>query len=596
MEERQQNLLTNNDFAYRKFSSDLMEYFGEDVIKNWFHGLKLLYNVNSNSKNNSNNHLSKDSNGSNNLNNLSASSIFTTSRSNSSNSLLVDENFSPYGDNLSYQNECNDGLILGAPTSFIRDWIQTYYFEKIQEIAKKNFMEIKKVIALDMNVYGRNGKSGKNGKGKAANLQENSSLLEDSSQESLLQQISYPQNSQQNKSQQKTPQQQNSKEKVENSPIDSYIEYTIFSQEDIDLKASNSSKNEKSSNVESIETHASNLNEKYNFDTYVTGKANEFAYAAARRVAEQDDVYNPLFFCGKVGMGKTHLMHAIGLYASKNRGKKVLYTTAETFMYDFVNAIRHQTIMDFKKIFRSVDILMIDDIQFIADKGSTQEELFHTWNSLIEQNKQVIVSADKFPGEINGIPERMKSRLSAGLVAVLHEADYELRLSILHEKVNSMQEQFSITLENGVLELLAESIISNIRELEGMFLNVFARNRNGLISLEDTRAILNERYPVNTKFMNVDDIKRIVADHYNIRVSDLITKVRTKDIARARQVAMFLTKNMTTMSLPSIGKRFGGRDHTTVMHAVKSINELLSSNDSEIQEDIKILKKKIMID
>jgi len=341
--------------------------------------------------------------------------------------------------------------------------------------------------------------------------------------------------------------------------------------------------------------HTAPLDARFTFDNFVVGKPNELAHAAARRVAEGGPVtFNPLFLYGGVGLGKTHLMHAIAqeLQISKPE-MNVLYLSAEQFMYRFVQALRDRKMMDFKEIFRSVDVLMVDDVQFIAGKDSTQEEFFHTFNALVDQNKQIIISADRAPGEIKDLEERVKSRLQCGLVVDLHPTDYELRLGILQSKVENQRRNYpGLDVEDGVLEFLAHRISTNVRVLEGALTRLFAFASlvGREINMELTQDCLADVLRASERKITVEEIQRKVSEHYNIRLSDMIGPKRLRSYARPRQVAMYLCKQLTSRSLPEIGRRFGGRDHTTVMHGVKRIEELKQS-DSQIAEDIELLRR-----
>lgn len=337
------------------------------------------------------------------------------------------------------------------------------------------------------------------------------------------------------------------------------------------------------------------LDARFTFDNFVVGKPNELAHAAARRVAEGGPVtFNPLFLYGGVGLGKTHLMQAIVQeLAIRKPELNVLYLSAEQFMYRFVQALRERKMMDFKEIFRSVDVLMVDDVQFIAGKDSTQEEFFHTFNALVDQRKQIIISADRAPGEIKDLEERVKSRLQCGLVVDLHPTDYELRLGILQTKTLTQQEDYpSLEMGEGVLEFLAHRITSNVRILEGALTRLFAFASlvGREIDMDLTQECLSDLLRASERKISVDEIQRTVSEHYNIRLSDLIGPKRLRIYARPRQVAMFLCKQMTSRSLPEIGRRFGGRDHTTVMHGVKRIEELRQS-DEQIAEDLELLRR-----
>lgn len=344
-----------------------------------------------------------------------------------------------------------------------------------------------------------------------------------------------------------------------------------------------------------IELPQSPLDARCTFDAFVVGKPNEMAHAAARRVAEGGPVsFNPLFLYGGVGLGKTHLMHAIAWevrHASPEA--RVLYLSAEAFMHRFVSAIRFKEMHSFKELFRSVDMLMVDDVQFIGGKDSTQDEFFHTFNALIDQQKQIVLSADRAPGEINGLEDRIRSRLQWGLVVDLHPTDYELRLGILQTKAEAQLDQHpGVAIGPGVMEFLAHRISSNVRVLEGALTRLFAYASlvGREIDLDMVQECLVDLLRVSERKVTIDEIIRKVADHYNLRMSDLLSARRARAVARPRQVAMFLSKTLTSKSLPDIGRRFGGRDHTTVIHAVRKIEELRKS-DSQIAEDVELLRR-----
>lgn len=332
------------------------------------------------------------------------------------------------------------------------------------------------------------------------------------------------------------------------------------------------------------------LDPRFTFKNFVVGKPNEFAHAAARRVAEADKVsFNPLFLYGGVGLGKTHLMHAIAWHLRmREPNRRVIYLSAEKFMYQFIRALRFKDTVAFKEQFRSVDVLMIDDVQFISGKESTQEEFFHTFNTLVDQNRQVIVSADKSPSDLEGLEERLRSRLGWGLVADIHPTTYELRLGILESK----SEQLGATIPRKVMEFLAHRITSNVRELEGALNRIVAHatlvGRD--ISLEMTQEVLHDLLRATDRRVTIEEIQKRVAEHYNIRLSDMHSARRARAVARPRQVAMYLAKQLTTRSLPEIGRKFGGRDHTTVMHAVKKVEELRSL-DAGFGDDVELLRR-----
>ncbi|SMX23093.1 chromosomal replication initiator protein DnaA [Boseongicola aestuarii] len=339
------------------------------------------------------------------------------------------------------------------------------------------------------------------------------------------------------------------------------------------------------------------LDARFTFDSFVVGKPNELAHAAARRVAEGGPVtFNPLFLYGGVGLGKTHLMHSIAWELQRReKGLRIVYLSAEQFMYRFVQALRDKDMIAFKQLFRSVDVLMIDDVQFIAGKDATQEEFFHTFNALVDQGKQIIVSSDRAPTEITGIEDRIVSRLQSGLVVDLHPTNYELRLGILQQKVEKYSEQFpNLEIADGVLEFLAHRISTNVRVLEGAMMRLFAFGSlvGREVTLELAQDCLSDILRHSDRKITVEEIQRKVSDHYNIRLSDLIGPKRVRTFARPRQVAMYLAKTMTSRSLPEIGRRFGGRDHTTIMHGVRKIEEL-KQQDSQIADDLELLRRSL---
>jgi chromosomal replication initiator protein len=332
------------------------------------------------------------------------------------------------------------------------------------------------------------------------------------------------------------------------------------------------------------------LDPRFTFEHFVVGKPNEFAYAAARRVAEAIRVpFNPLFLYGGVGLGKTHLMHAIAWQIRQRKPEcAVIYLSAEKFMYRFIRALREQNTVDFKEQFRSADVLMIDDVQFISGKESTQEEFFHTFNALVDQGRQIVLSADKSPSDLEGLQERLKSRLNCGLVADIHATTFELRLGILESK----SEQLGISIPRKVMEFLAHRITSNVRELEGALNRVVAHAQlvGRDITLETTQEVLHDLLRANDRRVTIDDIQKQVSQHFNIRVADMHSARRARSVARPRQVAMYLAKQLTSRSLPEIGRKFGGRDHTTVMHAVRKVDEL-REQDAAFAEDVELLRR-----
>ena len=335
------------------------------------------------------------------------------------------------------------------------------------------------------------------------------------------------------------------------------------------------------------------LDPRFTFDNFVVGTPNEFAYAAARRVAESDDVsFNPLYLYSSAGLGKTHLMHSIAWYIREhNPSRRVVYLSAEKFMYLFIRAIRYKDTLSFKEELRNVDVLMIDDVQFLIGKESTQDEFFHTFNALVGSGRQIVLSADKPPVNLEGIEERLKTRLGSGLVADIHPTTYELRLGILESKAQNL----GIYVPQDVISFLAEKITASVRELEGALLRVAAHVQlmGGEVTLERTCDILRDILSVLDRRVTIEEIQRKVAEHYNIRLSEMMSKRRERSVARPRQIAMFLAKNLTTKSLPDIGRAFN-RDHTTVLHGIKAVEEL-REKDSAFKEETEALRRMLSV-
>jgi chromosomal replication initiator protein len=335
------------------------------------------------------------------------------------------------------------------------------------------------------------------------------------------------------------------------------------------------------------------LETRYSFDNFVVGKANELAYNAAKTLAEGGKLnFNPLFLHGGVGLGKTHLMHAIGQeYAARHPDAKVVYMSAEKFMFEFVSALRAKDTHSFKQRLRAADVLLIDDVQFIAGKDSTQEEFFHTMNELISAGRRLVISADRSPQNLDGIENRILSRLSWGLVADINPADFELRYNIIVKKLESLP---AGTVPDEVAQFLAKRISASIRELEGALNRViaFATLNSRVIDLDFAQEALAEQLRASQRRVSIDEIQKRVCDHYRIRHSEMGSARRAREVARPRQIAMYLAKQLTQRSLPEIGRRFGGRDHTTVIHAVKTI-EALRVRDAEIDQDVRLLMRQL---
>ena len=328
----------------------------------------------------------------------------------------------------------------------------------------------------------------------------------------------------------------------------------------------------------------SNLNPNYTFDTFVEGKSNQLARAASLQVvANPGSAYNPLFLYGGVGLGKTHLMHAVGnqLLAS-NPKARVLYLHSERFVADMVKALQHNAINEFKRYYRSVDALLIDDIQFFAGKERSQEEFFHTFNALLEGHQQIILSCDRYPKEVNGLEERLKSRFGWGLTVAVEPPELETRVAILISKGISQ----GVELPHEVAFFIAKRIRSNIRELEGALRRVIANSHftGQRITVDFTKEALRDLLALQDKLVTIENIQKMVAEYYKIRVADLLSKRRNRSITRPRQLAMALAKELTNHSLPEIGDAFGGRDHTTVLHACRKVEEL-REQDPRLNED-----------
>ncbi len=426
-----------------------------------------------------------------------------------------------------------------VPTPFMKNWVLTHYADRIHKIWERRNPDIKKINFIV----------------QSFNLGNSSFRATDSS---LLKKIS------------STPTPQNlympEFEKASNS--NNYGAHDSFAQ----LSAP--------------------LNPAYTFDSFVVGQTNEFAAAAAKKVATSKNVsFNPLFLYSGVGLGKTHLMHAIAWEIKKNDPKRnVIYLSAEQFLFKFVKALRYKDMSAFKEQFRAVDVLMVDDVQFMSNKESTQEEFFYTFNSLIGEGRQVILSADKSPTDLEGIETRLKSRLSGGLVADIHPTDFNLRMGILHSKAKQM----GVELPEKVAEFLAEKITSNIRELEGSLRRIVAHSQllsKSEITLDMTQDILKDMLRSIDRKTTIDEIQKKVAEYFNISVKELQSSRRARTVARPRQIAMYLAKQLTSRSLPEIGRKFD-RDHTTVMHAVRKVEDLIGT-DSSLTESVNALRRSL---
>ena len=369
------------------------------------------------------------------------------------------------------------------------------------------------------------------------------------------------------------------------------------------VKATNSFKIEKNykpkvdtlihNDLSFVDTMSMKINTKFTFDNFVVGTTNQMPYAASKRICDVTSfIYNPLYIHGNVGMGKTHLLNAIAIELNhKNPNIKLLLMSAERFMYQFIKSIRQKNTLKFKDHFRSIDVLIIDDIQFIGGKGSTQEEFFYTFNNLIDDGKKIIISSNKSPVELIDLEEKLKSRLGGGLVVDFLPTNYELRLDILRKKVNLS----GINIPLNVLQFLADKIISNIRELEGALNRIWANHEltGNDITLENSERLLSDILLVNEKNISINFIQEQVSLFFNLKLSDMTSSRRSINIARPRQIAMYICKAITSFSYPEIGKAFGGKDHTTVMHAVKKIEALLLV-DQKLKKQLSEIKISIV--
>ena len=360
----------------------------------------------------------------------------------------------------------------------------------------------------------------------------------------------------------------------------------------IDVEQSELKQEVRQVDVEGSIRHNSSLNPQFTFNSFVEGKSNQLALAASQQVAENaGSAYNPLFLYGGVGLGKTHLMHAVGnALARRNIGTKIIYLHSERFVADMVKALQLNAINDFKRYYRSVDALLIDDIQFFSGKERSQEEFFHTFNALLEGGQQMILTCDRYPKEINGLEERLKSRFGWGLTVGVEPPELETRVAILMKKA----EQQNIDLPHDAAFFIAQRIRSNVRELEGALKRVMASAHfmGRRIDIPLIRESLKDLLALQSKQVSIDNIQRIVAEYYKIKISDILSKRRSRSVARPRQVAMALSKELTNYSLPEIGEAYGGRDHTTVLHACRKVKELIVV-DADIKSDYKKLLRSL---
>ncbi len=336
------------------------------------------------------------------------------------------------------------------------------------------------------------------------------------------------------------------------------------------------------------------LNPNLNFNNFIQGKSNEIALSYSKKVCEQISRYNPLYVCGGVGLGKTHLLNAIGIELQSQNN--VMFISAERFMYHFIKSIKKNDMVNFKDFFRKSSVFIIDDIQFISGKDSLQEEFFHTFNSLIDKGSQIIISSDRNPTKLDRVQDRIKSRLAGGLVVDIDAPDIELKIKILKKKIEDIESQFkeNINLDEEVVQFIATESKTNVRELIGILNRVvaFSRVHNKNLSINECKNILKDIFN-QTRVITVDKIQNIVSNYFNIPLSEMLSQRRSRPLARPRQIAMFLAKKLTTRSLPEIGRRFANRDHTTVIHAVKTISRL-SEQDDEMKKNITQIKSLLL--
>ena len=336
------------------------------------------------------------------------------------------------------------------------------------------------------------------------------------------------------------------------------------------------------------------LNPNLSFENFVRGKSNDIALSYSKKVCDQISRYNPLYICGGVGLGKTHLLNAIGVELQGENN--VMFISAERFMYHFIKSIKKNDMVNFKDFFRKSSVFIIDDIQFISGKESLQEEFFHTFDSLINKGSQIVISSDRHPTKLNRVQDRIKSRLSGGLVVDIDSPDIELKVKILMRKIDEIQNEFkeSINLSDEVVNFIASECKTNIRELIGVFNRVvaFSRVHNRILTINDCKNILKDVFN-QIRVITVDKIQNVVSNYFNISLSEMLSQRRSRPLARPRQIAMYLAKKMTTRSLPEIGRRFANRDHTTVIHAVKTISRL-SEQDDEMKKNISQIKSLLL--
>ena len=375
------------------------------------------------------------------------------------------------------------------------------------------------------------------------------------------------------------------------------IERIEFAIEEKETKSSKQDflKSNKISLIENSMLNYNRFNTNYNFDNFVVGESNELAYTAAKKICIDSSHYNPLFIYSEIGMGKTHLLNAIGLEIG-NR-KKIMFISAERFMYHFIKSIKNNDMVKFKDFFRSTNVFIIDDIHFLRGKEATQEEFYHTFNSLIEGRAQIVISSDRPPSSLDRVQEQIKSRLTGGLVIDIQPPDLNLRKRILKSKIQEIEKNFNekYNIDDELLNFLATEVKTSVREMIGALNRILAFNKitTKSPSIHECKRILKDFISSNNKSANIESIQNIVASHFNLNIQEMLSPRRSRSLARPRQIAMYLAKQYTTNSLPDIGRKFSNRDHTTVIHAVKKIDELIKK-DNEIKQDIIEIKKRLL--
>jgi chromosomal replication initiator protein len=480
-----------------------------------------------------------------------------------------------------------DGILLRAPNRFVKDWVKDKYLHRIHEI----ICEINdgRLIEVDVAI-GAKAKSSAPVKKPTLPITNSASINNTNAQSlsapSINREPSFT--SAQIEDESLAPMQGSLDIEQATLPVNSFVKTT----QDIIQPQSAKPTGKREVQVEGGIQHQSFLNKGFTFDTFVEGKSNQLAHAAARQVADNaGGSYNPLFIYGGVGLGKTHLMHAVGNHLQqKDSNAQVLYVHSERFVQDMVKALQLNAINEFKRFYRSLDALLIDDIQFFAGKERSQEEFFHTFNALLEGGQQMILTCDRYPREINGLEERLKSRFGWGLTVAVEPPELETRVAILLKKAA----QANVYLPDDAAFFIAQKIRSNVRELEGALKRVIANSHftGSDITLPFIKESLKDLLALQDRQVSIDNIQRTVAEYYKLKLSDLLSKRRTRSIARPRQIAMALSKELTNHSLPEIGEAFGGRDHTTVLHGCRKVKELQETM-ADIREDYKNLMRSL---